>query len=175
MPIKVTNATSIQCVELLEQRKVDLIATNFPNSHLNHSYRQKTICNFSDVFVANPNYFKLRKQEIAFSELNKYPIMMLDRNSTTSEFLHNLFLQHQLDLIPEIELSSNDLLIDLAKIGLGIAFVPDYCINHENKELFVLKTKEKMPPRQIVVSVNTTMPVSASTEEFLNLLPEVGN
>jgi hypothetical protein len=53
--------------------------------------------------------------------------------------------------------------------------VPDYCINHENKELFVLKTKEKMPPRQIVVSVNTTMPVSASTEEFLNLLPEVGN
>lgn len=68
---------------------------------------------------------------------------MLDRNSTTSEFLHNLFLQHQVDLIPEIELSSNDLLIDLAKIGLGIAFVPDYCINHENKELFVLKTKEK--------------------------------
>ena len=64
---------------------------------------------------------------------------------------------------------------DRAKIGLGIAFVPDYCINHENKELFVLKTKEKMPPRQIVVSVNTTMPVSASTEEFLNLLPEVGN
>ena len=166
VPIKVTNATSIQCVELLEQRKVDLIVTNFPNSHLNHSYRQKTICNFSDVFVANPNYFKLRKQEIAFSELNKYPIMMLDRNSTTSEFLHNLFLQHQVDLIPEIELSSNDLLI---------AFVPDYCINHENKELFVLKTKEKMPPRQIVVSVNTTMPVSASTEEFLNLLPEVGN
>ena len=125
--------------------------------------------------MANPNYFKLRKQEIAFSELNKYPIMMLDRNSTTSEFLHNLFLQHQLDLIPEIELSSNGLLIDLAKIGLGIAVVPDYCINHENKELFVLKTKEMMPPRQIVVSVNTTMPVSASTEEFLNLLPEVGN
>ena len=96
---------------------------------------------------------------------------MLDRNSTTSEFLHNLFLQHQLDLIPEIELSSNDLLIDLAKIGLGIAFVPDYCINHENKELFVLKTKEKMPPRQIVVSVNTTMPVSASTEEFFKSAP----
>lgn len=29
VPIKVTNATSIQCVELLEQRKVDLIVTNF--------------------------------------------------------------------------------------------------------------------------------------------------
>ena len=175
VPIKVTNATSIQCVDLLEQRKVDLIVTNFPNSHLNHSYRQKTICNFSDVFVANPNYFKLRQQELSFSELNRYPIMMLDRKSTTSEFLHNLFLQHQLDLVPEIELSSNDLLIDLAKIGLGIAFVPDYCVSRDSKDLFIIKTKEKMPARQIVVSVNTTLPVSASTEEFLNILPEVSD
>lgn len=174
VPIKVTNATSIKCVELLDQRKVDLIVTNFPNSHLNHSYKQKTIRNFSDVFVANPNYYKFN-HEISFSELNKHAIMMLDRNSTTSEFLHNLFLQHQLELVPEIELSSNDLLIDLAKIGLGIAFVPDYCIDQNMNDLYILNTKEKMPARQIVVSINTTLPVSASTEEFLKLLPEVTN
>ena len=76
---------------------------------------------------------------------------------------------------PEIELSSNDLLIDLAKIGLGIAFVPDYCIDQNMNDLYILNTKEKMPARQIVVSINTTLPVSASTEEFLKLLPEVTN
>lgn len=175
VPIKVTNATSIKCVELLNQRKVDLIVTNFPNTHLNTSYVQKTICNFTDVFVANPNHFKLKNKELSFEELKQHPILMLDRNSTTSEFLHNLFLQHQLELVPEVELSSNDLLIDLAKIGLGVAFVPDYCVNENDHELFILKTKEKMPPRQIVVSVNTTLPVSASTEEFLKILPTVNN
>ena len=56
-----------------------------------------------------------------------HPIMMLDRKSTTSEFLHSMFQKSHLDLVPEIELSSNDLLIDLARIGLGIAFVPDFC------------------------------------------------
>lgn len=173
VPIKVTNATSIKCVELLDQRKVDLIVTNFPNSHLNHSYIQKKICNFSDVFVANPNYFDYRGKEIPFEELKQDPILMLDRNSTTSEFLHNLFLQHQLELVPEVELSSNDLLIDLAKIGLGIAFVPDYCLSPDDKDIYIIRTKEKMPSRQIVVSVNTTLPVSASTEEFLKLLPTV--
>ena len=173
VPIKVTNATSIKCVELLDQRKVDLIVTNFPNSHLNHTYVQKTICNFSDVFIANPKYFDLVDTVISFEELNQNPILMLDKNCTTSEFLHNLFLQHQLELVPEVELSSNDLLIDLARIGLGIAFVPDYCVTYENKDLFILKTKEKMPSRQIVASVNTTLPVSASTEEFLKLLPSV--
>ena len=102
VPIKVTNATSLSCVELLEQGKVDLIVTNFPNSNLNQSYIQKTVCNFKDVFIANPAYFDLKQQELSFEELRSYPLMMLDRKSTTSEFLHNLFLQHQLELIPEI-------------------------------------------------------------------------
>lgn len=175
VPIKVTNATSLNCVDLLEQGKVDLIVTNYPNSHLNGSYIQKTVFSFTDVFIANPAYFNLKQQEIAFSDLKQYPILMLDRKSTTSEFLHNIFLQHQLELIPEVELSSNDLLIDLAKIGLGIAFIPDYCLSQDTSELFVLKTKEKMPERQMVAAINPNLPISASTEEFLKLLPDIKN
>ena len=97
--------------------------------------------------------------------------MMLDRKSTTSEFLHQVFLQHQLELIPDIELSSNDLLLDMARIGLGIAFVPDYCLANETKDLRIIQTKEVMPLRQMVVSINTTLPLSPSAEEFLALLP----
>ncbi|MDD6057713.1 MAG: LysR family transcriptional regulator [Clostridiales bacterium] len=173
VPIKVTNATSLNCVKLLEQGKVDLIVTNFPNSGLNQSYIRKKICSFTDVFIANPAYFNLKQQEIPFAELKQYPILMLDKKSTTSEFLHNLFLQHQLELIPQIELSSNDLLIDLARIGLGIAFLPDYCLSRESKELFIVKTREKLPSRQMVASINPTLPISQSTEEFLRLLPEI--
>lgn len=174
VPIKVTNATSLACVDLLEQGKVDLIITNFPNTRLNHSYIQKTVWSFQDVFIANPAYFNLKQQEIPLAELNHYPILMLDRKCTTSEFLHNLFLQHQLELIPEVELSSNDLLIDLARIGLGIAFIPDYCVKNEAAgDLFILKTKEIMPSRQIVASSNPSLPASASTLAFLDLLPSL--
>lgn len=171
VPIKVTNATSLSCVDLLEQGKVDLIVTNFPNAKLSPSYMQKTVLNFKDVFIANPAYFNLKQHEIPFEELKQYPILMLDRKSTTSEFLHNLFLQHQLELVPEIELSSNDLLIDLARIGLGIAFIPDYCLTKDSKDLYILETKEPMPARQIVACVNPSLPLSASTEEFLKILP----
>lgn len=173
VPIKVTNATSIQCVELLDQRKVDLIVTNFPNTYLNHEHIQKTIANFHDVFVANPANYDLAGKTISFQELKQYPLMMLSRHSTTSEFLHSMFIQHQLELVPDVELNSNDLLIDLARIGLGIAFVPDYCLDENDKDLFVIQTKEKLPVRQMVASVNTAFPISASTEEFLKLLPEV--
>ena len=174
VPIKVTNGTSLRCVELLEQGKVDLIISNAPNPILNPSFIQKTVQSFRDVFIANPAYFNLKQYEIAFEELRQYPILMLDRNSTTSEFLHNLFLQHQLELVPEIELSSNDLLIDLARIGLGIAFIPDYCLNGNLQDLYVLKMREPLPARQLVAAINTALPISPSTEEFLKLLPEVG-
>lgn len=173
VPIKVTNATSISCVELLNQRKVDLIVTNFPNSYLSHSYIKKPVHEFCDVFIANPKAFPLTKQALSFDELQKYPLMTLDRNSTTSEFLHQLFLQHQLDLVPEIELSSNDLLIDLAKIGLGIAFIPDFCLAEEMQDLFVVKLKEQLPTRQIAISANTAFPLSNAAEQFLNLFPDI--
>ncbi len=169
IPIKVTNATSVQCVDLLEQRKVDLIITNSPNSHLTPSCIQKTVRTFSDVFIANPAYFDLRQQEVSFTDLGSYPIMMLDRRSTTSEFLHNLFLQHQLELVPDVELSSNDLLIDMAKIGLGIAFIPDFCLTKEIPELFILNLKEQLPKRQLVISVNASVPPAECTREFLEL------
>lgn len=173
VPVKVTNATSLSCADLLEQGKADLIVTNDPNSRLNPVYIRKTVCEFHDVFIANPAFFNLTQQEIPFCELKQYPILMLNKASATSEFLHSLFLQYQLELIPDIELSSNDLLIDLAKIGLGIAFIPDYCLTDQINDLYVLHTKESLPSRRLVASINDNLPVSASAEEFLKLLPEV--
>ena len=172
--IKVTNATSIRCVELLETGQVDLIVVNSPNAYLGNVPNVKKIKDFQDVFIADKAFEELKGKKLSFKELLNYPILMLDRKSTTSEYLHNLFLQNQLDLVPEIELSSNDLLIDLAKIGLGIAFIPDYCLTTESKDLYVLHTREKIPARRMAISVNTNLPVSASTEEFLKLLPEIG-
>ena len=173
VPIKVTNATSLNCVDLLEQGKVDLIITNAPNTRLNQSYIRKTVCEFHDVFVANPAYYPLKSRVLRLAELSGYPLITLERHCTTCEFLHNLFLQHQLELVPEIELSSNDLLIDFARIGLGIACVPDYCIREGNEDLDIIETKETMPARQIVASVNPTLPINAPTEAFLDLLPSL--
>ena len=96
-----------------------------------------------------------------------YPILMLEKYSTTSEFLHSLFQQHELDLVPEIELTSNDLLLDLAKIGLGIAFVPDYCIPKCSDELFCLDMEDELPTRELAIVYNNRVPVSKATSEFL--------
>ena len=168
--IKVTNQTSIECAHLLENGQVDFIITNYPNSGLSNSQNVRVINEFHDVFVANQEYFPLKGETVSLQKLQTYPILMLDRKSTTSEFLHHMFQREQLDLVPEIELSSNDLLIDLARIGLGIAFVPDFCIPQNDEELFILDLKEQLPSRQMMVAYNESLPVSQAARQFMDIL-----
>lgn len=171
--IKVTNQTSPKCIELLENGQVDLILINYPNSHLGKPYTLKKIAKFQDRFIANNSFQELQGEKVSFQTLLNYPLLMLEKNSTTSEFLHNLFQQHQLDLIPEIELSSNDLLIDLARIGLGIAFVPDYCFPNGSNDMFFIETEDELPERNLAIVYNDQIPLSKVTLEFLNYFNEI--
>ena len=171
--IKVINQTSLRCTELLKNGLVDLIVVNYPNASLNNVSASVKIKNFHDVFIAGNNYGELKEEKLSLSDLMNYPLLMLDKNSTTNEFLHRLFQQHELDLVPEIELTSNDLLIDLARIGLGIAFLPDYCVSENQDEIFVLDIDEEMPERSLVIAYNEQIPLSKAAQEFMNYFPSV--
>ena len=127
---------------------------------------------FIEAEIAGNNYPELKEKKLTLADLLHYPILMLDKNSTTNEFLHRLFQQHQLDLVPEIELTSNDLLIDLARIGLGIAFIPDYCLSENNDGIFKLDMEEEMPERSLVIAYNEQLPLAKPAQEFLNYFKE---
>ena len=146
---------------------------NHPNAYLNHLWSIRSIKQFRDVFIANQSFAYLKGRALSLAELSEYPLLMLDKNSTTSEFLHSLFQRHALELVPEAELNSNDLLIDLARIGLGIAFVPDYCLPDQPDTLFIVKTKERLPSRELALVYNDKLPVSPAVTEFLNYFESV--
>lgn len=169
--VKIINGTSLKCAEMLETNQVDIIIANSPNSALNNNMKILDVKDFTDVFVANPEAFPFRDEVLSLNDLQKLPILMLNKLSTTSAFLHNLFLQNSLDLVPAIEISSNDLLIDLAKIGLGIAFVPDFCIkNTIDENLIVLNTTETLPTRKLVAAYDDSIPLSEPASYFIQLL-----
>lgn len=69
---------------------------------------------------------------------------MLSQKSTTSEYLHEAFTAHNLKLLPEVELNSNDLLLDLAADRAWHRRVPDYMLK-ENDQLTPLILKEPLP------------------------------
>ena len=167
--IRIMNQTSLKCVDLLESGQVDLIVTNYPNSRIGNREQIQVISEFHDVFTASrAHYPQLENRRVSLKEIQNYPILMLDRHSTTNEFLHQMFRREQLELIPEIELDSNDVLLDLASIGLGLAFVPEYCLTDHNK-LYPIRLAEEMPSRKVVLATSGNVPITQAAREFLQL------
>jgi len=70
-------------------------------------------------------------------------------------------------LVPAIELNSNDLLIDLAKIGLGVAFIPDFCIKDRHTSLIPIRIEENLPTRKLVAAYNDNIPLSNAAKYFI--------
>ena len=166
--IKVTNSTSIGCAELLEKGQVDLIVCNSPNSRLGNHMNVKVLRDFRDIFVGNPDCFSPEEIPCELKTLLKQPILMLSSKSTTSEYLHQMFATHGLNLLPEVELNSNDLLMALARIGLGIACIPDYMLNPDDS-LKPIPLADPLPPRQLVLVQHDSLPLSQAAERFLDM------
>ena len=167
--IKIINSTSIGCAELLENGQAELIVTNYPNSRLSSHTKLQTVLEFRDIFVANPDYFTMGKTPLSLENLLDYPILMLAAKSTTSEYLHQAFASQGLNLLPEVELNSNDLLMDLARIGLGIACIPDYMLS-PGDSLKPIPLASGLSPRQLVLVHHDGQPLSQAAERFLEIL-----
>ena len=170
--IQITNRTSSTCIELLQQNKVDLIISNLPNPKITEEMKVQKIYSFNDIFIAGNEFEEIKEQQHSLKMLKNYPLLMLEPKTTTRKFLDSLLAEMGTEITAAIELGSVDLLIEMAKIGLGIAFVPEYCLNLDTDDLFEVKIKEKLPARELAVVNNKNIPLSNAAEKFLQLLTD---
>ncbi|MGE5678144.1 MAG: LysR family transcriptional regulator, partial [Pseudomonadota bacterium] len=170
--IHLTNRTSPKCIELLRKGSVDLSVINIPDKCNYNNILVKSTKRIRDVFIANDNFKELRGRQVSLKELENYPLLVLDKNTTTREFFDNLMTKNGISIKPEIELGSVDILMEMAKIGLGIAFVPDECVNYElpNDEIFVLDIKEEIPDRSLGFLIHSNIPLPLAASKFVELL-----
>lgn len=170
--IQVINRTSAKCIELLSQGLVDLGVINVP---LKLHYKKMAVQKLKviqDVFVAGARYKELAGQQLALQDLRHYPLLMLEKHSVTREFFDALLQAHGLQLQPEIELGSVDLLIDLTKIGMGLSFLVQEYIADElaAQELFILPVQEKIPQRFLGVITHEHLPLPVAAQKFIECL-----
>lgn len=170
--IQVTNRTSPKCIDLLKKGMVDIGVINIPEYYEFKNITLKKISTIQDVFIVGDNFCHLKDKEISLKELEKYPLLMLEKNTVTREFFDAVTEQHGIHITPEIELGSVELLIELAKIGLGISFVAkEYLANQLNKkEIFVLNIKENIPKRSLGIITHNKLPLPIAAQKFIELL-----
>lgn len=118
-----------------------------------------------DCFVAGAKYAHLAHAPISLAELQKYPLILFTRTSTSRQFIQDVAASLGIILEPEIELASVDLLIEFAKAGMGISFVTREFVKHEVESgaLVELHVAEKIPSRKVgIVFLKNRRPTPAA-------------
>lgn len=171
--MQVTNRTTLETIELLRYGKIDIGIINLPIDDDKNITILKSLP-IQDCFVVGEKYKALSKDKMTLQEIKDYPILLLERGSSIRNFIDNYAKECGVELIPEIELGSIDLLVEFAKIGLGVSCVVKNYVQDELKrnQLYELKLKEKIPQRNIGVIALKNFPLSTAAREFLELLQD---
>jgi len=169
--IKVTNGPSPETVELLKKGIIDFGVVSLPLAN-NEAIEVLEVKNIQDCFVANQQFGELAGRQISVRELVKYPIVILEKNTTTRQYIDDFLARYSVTLSPEFELATSDLIIQFACRGLGIScvikeFVEEYI---KNGSLFEIELKEEIPPRHIGIVKLRNIPLTAAAKKFMELI-----
>jgi DNA-binding transcriptional LysR family regulator len=169
--IKVTNGTTPETLDSLKRGIIDFGVASLPLAE-DRSLDVMEAMEIQDCFVSNYRFGSLSEKEISISELADYPIIMLQKNTSTRRYIDKYLSDHSVSIVPEIELATSDLLVQFARRGLGISCVVRNFAEDDirNGSLFELRLKEKIPSRQIGVIKLRGVPLTAAANRFMELL-----
>lgn len=164
-----TNLTS-ELKSMLKDGLIDMHILNLTNEETKNDFNIIKCKTITDCFVSN----KPIKEKISIKELNNYPLILQDKNSNTRKFLDDFANKYEITLKPKIEIGSYYLVSEFSRIGLGIGYVTkDYIKNNlDNKELFIVPIKEKIPSREIGILLNKNTTPNFSTKELIKIITQ---
>ena len=114
-----------ETLRLLSEDRLDIGLIGLGNYHLAHSLTFHYILDIEDIFVASGQYLtNLQNQGVAGTDiLQNCSFMMLDKNNISRQYIDEYLQKNQIRVQECMEVSSMDLLIEFAKIHLGVACV----------------------------------------------------
>lgn len=166
-----TNLTSELFLKL-KNGLIDIVILNLNEKNYGNDIEIIKCRKINDCFVVNSNYKELLNKKISIKELNNYPLILQAKGSNTREFLDNFAKANNVILKPNIELAGYTLVVEFAKIGWGIGYATKDYIKKQlnNKELFELKLKEKIPSRYIGIALSKSHIPNFSTKKLIEII-----
>jgi len=172
--LRVTNTTSPGCLKLLQEGRIDLAVIHLPEKELPADLQAVPLQELNFGFIAGPAYFLLTEKELTLAQILAHPLLLLEQSTTTRNLLDQMLAAHQLQVEPEIESGSIDLLVELTKIGLGLTFLPLTYVQKEiaSGQLRPLQLNLDIPRRYLGLVTRADFPLPPAANKFIELLTD---
>lgn len=167
--------SSAKSLELLENGKLDIALVVQPENNIKSNFLE--LGEFEDIFIASKTYVDnlvLReKKNLSTNDILKTGnLMLLDEENLSRVFVDKYLKENRIEAKGIIEVTNMDLLIDFAKIGMGISCVIKQFVIDDLKQgnITELKLQTPMNKRTIGLAYPSVKSRSDSADSFINFI-----
>ena len=167
--LKIVSGRSAKVLSMLKSGAVDIAFASSPSDSAISNW---PCFSTHSVFVAGSSYECDFDHVYTRQEIAAFPLILLERKASSRVFLEQYFLQSGITLTPEIELSSRQLLVTLARIGLGVAGVTQEFVQDalDSGDICLLKTDFTIPARSVDMCTLQDVTPTAAASAFMEMV-----
>lgn len=171
--IRVFNNSSPQAIETLKSGLADLAIVTRPKN-LPKALRAHKIAEVQEIPVSGTAFGFLREKSLTLEELAQYPLVGLDSHTATFDFYSDIFLEHGLRFLPDIEAATADQILPMVKSGLGIGFVPESFAQVDilSGSVFPIHLETDIPKRTICLLKQENQVLSIAAKKLERMVLE---
>ena len=132
---------------MLEECKIDVALMAKPDNISGLEYYP--LGEIQDTFVCTPSYLK-RLNCNGFEIFERGNIMLLNKDNVSRMHINNYYAENNINPTHILEVNDMDMLIEFAKIGIGVSCVVKQFVKNElsNGSLIEIKLPNAIPPRE---------------------------
>ena len=168
--ISITCQSTNDTLKLLEENKIDVGLIGKPENLKNIDFY--FLAEIKDIFVATKDYIRnLKARGVRENRiLQNSTIMLLDKNNMTRQYIDDYLQENHIVVQDSIDISSMDLLIEFAKISVGVACVIREFVKQELADGSLVEIPLGFPihKREVGFAYKKSMKPSKSLELFVD-------
>lgn len=168
--ISISCQSTFHTLRLLNEDKIDIGLIGKPDNHKDIDFFP--VGEIEDVFVTTNNYLenlKLREGTDLEDIFQAANLMLLDEENITRRYIDQYFYENNIEIGNVLEISNMDLLIEFARIGLGVACVIKEFVKEDldNHTLIELPLDSPIDKREVGFAFSKRAVVSTSMDKFI--------
>ena len=166
--VSITCTSSSNACSMIEKCNIDLALVAKPKNLGKSQYHSLGIIEYA--FVCTPAYRK--KLNCENDEIFEHGnIMLLDKDNGSRTHINNYYTKNNIMPSHILEINDMDMLIEFAKMSIGISCVVKQFVEHEIKSssLIEINLSKPIPPREIGFLYNHIQPFNDNISKFINI------
>lgn len=169
--LKIFNYSVLQALPALKNGQVDFAVITKPLKR-SPEFEEVRLKTFSDILAGGPALADFARRARGLAELSGYSLICLEKSTNTYLFYDRFYRSHGLELEPDIEVGTADLVLPMIKSGLGLGFLPREFAGEAiaRGQIVEIPLKEKIPERSVCLVYDPKRAFGAAARKLKEIL-----